>query len=42
MKPFYLEDLDGIPEDAVRLDVRTVEEYAGGPSRALSISLWTA
>ena len=30
MKPFYLEDLESIPEDAVRLDVRTVEEYAGG------------
>ncbi len=30
MKPFYVEELDQIPEDAVRLDVRTEEECAGG------------
>lgn len=30
MRPFYVEDLDQIPEDAVRLDVRTEKEYAGG------------
>lgn len=30
MRPFYLEDLDQIPEDAIRLDVRTEGEYAGG------------
>ncbi len=30
MKPFYVEDLDKIPSDAIRLDVRTPEECAGG------------
>ena len=30
MKPFYVEDLDRIPEDAVRLDVRTPEECQRG------------
>lgn len=30
MKPFYVEDLDQIPEDAVRLDVRTPEECQRG------------
>lgn len=30
MKPFYAEDLDKIPEEAIRLDVRTEREYAGG------------
>ncbi|NBH70676.1 CoA-disulfide reductase [Clostridiaceae bacterium] len=30
MRPFYIEDLDKIPEDAIRLDVRTDEEVAGG------------
>lgn len=30
MKPFYVEDLDRIPEDAIRLDVRTEEETAKG------------
>ncbi len=30
MKPFYIEDLDKIPEDAIRLDVRTDEEVARG------------
>lgn len=30
MRPFYIEDLERIPQDAVRLDVRTQEEYEGG------------
>lgn len=30
MKPFYVEDLDQIPADAIRLDVRTPEECADG------------
>ncbi|MGN0373087.1 MAG: FAD-dependent oxidoreductase [Enterocloster sp.] len=30
MTPFYAEDLDRIPEDAIRLDVRTPDECAGG------------
>ena len=30
MKPFYIENLDQIPDTAIRLDVRTPEECAGG------------
>lgn len=30
MIPFYVEDLESIPEDAVKLDVRTPGEYADG------------
>lgn len=30
MKPFYVEDLDQIPQEAICLDVRTDEEVAGG------------
>ena len=30
MRPYAMEDLDKIPEDAIRLDVRTPEECAGG------------
>lgn len=30
MKPFYVEELEQIPEDAVKLDVRTPEECADG------------
>ena len=30
MKPCYLEDLDKIPEDAQKVDVRTEAEYANG------------
>lgn len=30
MKPFYLEDLEKIPEDAQKVDVRTEAEYANG------------
>ncbi len=30
MRPFYLEQLDTIPADAIRLDVRTPGEYARG------------
>ncbi|MDO5415807.1 MAG: FAD-dependent oxidoreductase [Lachnospiraceae bacterium] len=30
MKPFYVEDVDSIPADTVKLDVRTEEECAGG------------
>lgn len=30
MIPFYVEDLDSIPADAQRIDVRTPEEYANG------------
>lgn len=30
MKPFYIENLDQIPDAAIRLDVRTPEECAGG------------
>ena len=30
MKPFYIENLDQIPDTAIRLDIRTPEECAGG------------
>lgn len=30
MKPFYVEDIEKIPADAIRLDVRTEEEAANG------------
>ena len=30
MRPYAMEDLDKIPESAIRLDVRTPEECAGG------------
>lgn len=30
MVPFYVEDLDAIPAEAMKIDVRTAEEYASG------------
>ncbi len=42
MRPFYVEDIDRIPESAIRLDVRTPEEFEKGRYPDLSTSLWTA
>lgn len=30
MKPVFVEDLENLPDDMIRLDVRTEQEYAGG------------
>ena len=39
-RPFYIEDIAALPEDAQLVDVRTPEEYAGGTiGKAVNIPL---
>ena len=42
MKPFYLEDLENLPADAQKVDVRTEGEYAKGTIPGFINIPWTA